>query len=201
MAPLLEKSLDRVGDGDRAVLEVELVVLANVLEDVAVVDHEAVRLREALGARVGEPVEPPEPRAVANVEVGDGIERQFAVLFLVEVLGAKSLLCTLIVYSFFYFCTRTMTIGRRTPASCRSWGHCADVARALCKSDDDDDDANLVGSACCRVCASEGVRNPSLFCASCVLTHLPKPGSGERVTNVLRLGCCAFSVLTTSLMR
>jgi len=103
MAPLLEKSLDRVGDGDRAVLEVELVVLANVLEDVAVVDHEAVRLREALGARVGEPVEPPEPRAVANVEVGDGIERQFAVLFLVEVLGAKSLLCTLIVYSFFIF--------------------------------------------------------------------------------------------------
>ena len=64
--------------GDDALLRVGLVVLLDVVEIVAVVDHQAVRLLQGALGRVAEPVEPFQPRAVAEMEARDRVDRQAA---------------------------------------------------------------------------------------------------------------------------
>ena len=57
-------------------LRVSLVVLLDVLEVVKIIDHQAVRLLQRPLRRIGEEVEPFEPRAVAEMEARNRIERR-----------------------------------------------------------------------------------------------------------------------------
>ena len=68
----------RTRSDDRVPLRIGLVILLDVLEIVEIVDHQAVRLRERALRRVGEKVEPFEPRAVAEMEARDRIDRRAA---------------------------------------------------------------------------------------------------------------------------
>ena len=52
------------------------VVLLDVVEVVEIVHHQPVRLPEAVLGHVGEPVDPLEPRAVAEMETRDRIDRR-----------------------------------------------------------------------------------------------------------------------------
>ena len=60
---------------DLALLGEGFVVLLDVVEVVAVVHHQAVRLPQALGRRVAEKVEPLQAGAVAEMEARHRVER------------------------------------------------------------------------------------------------------------------------------
>ena len=78
----------RVGGGDPALLGQRLVVLLDLAEVVEVVDHQPVRLAQALRRDVAEEVQPLEPRAVAEVEARHRVDRAAGlVLRLQEVVG------------------------------------------------------------------------------------------------------------------
>src|ERR1700728_178560 len=64
------------GGDDGPLVRIGLVVLFDVIEIVAIIHHQAVRLRQSPLRGVGEPVEPFKPRAVAEVETGDRVDRQ-----------------------------------------------------------------------------------------------------------------------------
>ena len=66
-------------------LEVRRTVGLEVVEKVLVVDHETARVAHPPGGQVGPPVDPPQHRAVPQVEVGDRVGGVAPVLL--EVLG------------------------------------------------------------------------------------------------------------------
>ena len=68
----------RAGGDDGLMLRIGLVVLLDVVEIVEVVHHQAVRLAQRALRGVGKQVEPFEPRAVAEMEARDRIERRAA---------------------------------------------------------------------------------------------------------------------------
>lgn len=80
---------DLLGGLDALAAEVGGAVGSRVLQEVAVVDHEAAGARDALEADVGQPVDAPEHGAVLQVEVRHGVERVAAVLLPVQVPGAQ----------------------------------------------------------------------------------------------------------------
>src|SRR6266568_5720870 len=65
---------DRARRHDGAALRIGLVVVLDLFEIVEVIDHQAVRLPQALGRAAGEPIDLLKARAVAEVEPGDRIE-------------------------------------------------------------------------------------------------------------------------------
>ena len=66
-------------------LEVRRTVGLEVVEKVLVVDHETARVAHPPGGQVGPPVDPPQHRAVPQVEVGDRVGGVAPVLLEVEV--------------------------------------------------------------------------------------------------------------------
>ena len=74
----LDEARDRVGGNDGVLLGIGLVVLLDVLEVVEVVHHQPVRLPQRPLGGIGGEIQPLEPRAVAQVETRNQIERRAA---------------------------------------------------------------------------------------------------------------------------
>src|SRR5579883_449876 len=68
-----QQGAQRARSGDAAVIGISLVIGLDIGEAVEIVDHDARRLPQPLFRFVGEPVEPFEPRTVAEVKMRDGI--------------------------------------------------------------------------------------------------------------------------------
>lgn len=80
---------DLLGSFDALGAEVGGPVGGRVLQEVAVIDHEATRARDALEADVGHPVDAPHHGPVLQVEVGHGVQGVAPVLLPVQVPGAE----------------------------------------------------------------------------------------------------------------
>ena len=72
---------------DRALVGEGLVVGLDEAQIVEVVDHQPVRLAQALGRGVAQPVEPLQPGAVAEMEAGDRVDRLAAGTLGAQVVG------------------------------------------------------------------------------------------------------------------
>src|SRR5262249_58286493 len=76
------------GGDHRAVLRIGLVIALDVIEIVEIIHHQTIGLFECPLRRIGEPIEPLEPRAIAEMESGDRVDRQAA-----AVAGAQVIPC------------------------------------------------------------------------------------------------------------
>src|SRR6516165_2131292 len=63
----------RRGD-DPPFAAISLVIGLDIAQAIEIIDHDPSRLLQALGGNVAEPIEPLDPRPVAEVEMGDRIE-------------------------------------------------------------------------------------------------------------------------------
>src|SRR6185312_11092232 len=70
----------RIGRGNVAMAAIGLVIGLDVLETVAIIDHEPGRFGEALGRDVAEPVQPLDGGAIVEMEARHRIERRVAAL-------------------------------------------------------------------------------------------------------------------------
>src|ERR1700736_58952 len=61
------------GSDDGAMLRIGLVIALDIIEIVEVIHHQPVGLLQRPLGRVGEPIEPLKPRAIAEMETGDGV--------------------------------------------------------------------------------------------------------------------------------
>src|SRR3954471_13851077 len=71
----LDEARDRAGGNDGVLLSIGLVVLLDVLEVVEVVHHQTVRLPQRPLGGIGGEIQPLQPRAVAEMEARNRIER------------------------------------------------------------------------------------------------------------------------------
>src|SRR5262245_45911528 len=79
------------GGGHRALVYIGLVVLFDVLELIAIVAHESVRLAQALCRDIPLPIDALETGAVAEVETRDGIDRlALGSLDVEKIMGGKT---------------------------------------------------------------------------------------------------------------
>lgn len=74
----------------RLILKVQDAVVGRLVQEVAVVHHDAAGVGHAPGAGVGAPVDPPHGGAVLQVEVGHWVEREASALLSIEVPGAEA---------------------------------------------------------------------------------------------------------------
>ena len=84
-----QRRLATAPDGDEAttLFREGLVVLLDIVEIVEIVDHQAMRLVEPPSRKIAEPVEPFEPRAIAEMEARDRVERRRWRVRLQEIMG------------------------------------------------------------------------------------------------------------------
>src|SRR5262249_59656089 len=70
-------------------LRIGFVITLDIIEIVEIIDHQAVGLSERSLRRIGKPIEALEPRAIAEMESGDRVERHAA-----AVAGAQVIPCS-----------------------------------------------------------------------------------------------------------
>src|SRR5262245_61017738 len=70
-----EELLDRARGDDLAIIGVGLVVLFDVIETIEIVHHDAGGFAQALWREIAEPIDPFQPRAIAEMEARDRIDQ------------------------------------------------------------------------------------------------------------------------------